>query len=169
MTVQIRTVAGAPASIEDLLRAVQERVPADKMADFLRIVGGLPEATQLVSALAILTGSAVAISAEPPGVDFADACAYRPGLPSLAQVRAHEKRGGWWMVYIPEDDEEAALHLVRPGEHAGNLCTNGVGWSPLPFVEWWEHPRVLWRPCSKDGTPCAWPTPQEAQATEGAA
>lgn len=63
---------------------------------------------------------------------------YRPGLPSVEQKRAHEARGGWWMI----QESHLAPRIMR----ADNRAYFG-------FVS--QSCRS--RPCLPDGTLCPWP------------
>lgn len=76
---------------------------------------------------------------------------YRPGLPSVEQVRAHEARGGWWQGRYP------ACRSLPP--QIG--CFQRPFGLPMEF----SHIRYItdspssvleYRPCDADGTPCEW-------------
>lgn len=83
------------------------------------------------------------------------AVAYRPGMPSSKQVRAHEARGGWWqflyegeegpcMVKLRWEDHDGDASLIV-GRHAGRIEFSRVS------------PPSSCRPVTfPDGTPCPW-------------
>jgi hypothetical protein len=70
--------------------------------------------------------------------------AYRSGLPSVEQVRAHEAAGGAWQIF------------------AHGPCARIWPISEQYLKDWLdEQPWLLkarWRPCSADGTPVDWST-----------
>ncbi len=80
---------------------------------------------------------------------------YRPGLPSVEQVRAHEARGGWWMVRR-ENFPHVALRrwVVRKGAIFDvEVGDTEVGLEVATLIS-----GALCRPCTAaaDGTPCEW-------------
>lgn len=79
---------------------------------------------------------------------------YRPGLPTMEQVQAHESRGGVWMWRGPEWDANEPSEFARPGHRGGNRCLAPEGRTDLPWIAEWTS--ALWRPCFPDGTTCPW-------------
>lgn len=63
---------------------------------------------------------------------------YRSGLPSVEDVRAHEERGGLWMIIWLAAKEAAFIHQ------------GSANWQVIDV-----HDRL--RPRLPDGTPCPWP------------
>jgi len=95
---------------------------------------------------------------------------YRPGLPSVEAVRAHQQRvplGAWQIRYPDRPDawpEWRQFFVIEAGQ-----VTNGtrqetacVGMPAallcgivLPVAD--SGPLIECRPCTPDGTPCPWP------------
>lgn len=111
----------------------------------------------------------VAVPLPDPAAPTAPDTAYRPGLPDMEQVRAHEARGGWWMGRIEKrpqrwPDALRFVNMIATGKiiqyaegndghfFAGPTLTNPLGdWDDEAFLA-----RYAWRPCLPDGTPCPW-------------
>lgn len=90
------------------------------------------------------------------------AVAYRPGLPTPDQVRAHEAAtGGAPSLWMLEGSTPWFVRLCILGNN--EVCEaegdGEDGWEPVPEHRrrWggdWKHWRL--RPCLPDGTPCPW-------------
>lgn len=76
---------------------------------------------------------------------------YRPGLPTVEQVRAHEARGGWWAWRI--DKKRPPLHQ-RLMLHHGVLALDSDG---CCWYEASDSDSIQRYPILPDGTPCGWP------------
>lgn len=78
---------------------------------------------------------------------------YRPGLPSVDQVRAHEARGGWWQSrgQVTWSDGSITNELRVYQLQVSTLAEMFEDWEPEDHMRWSR------RPCSPDGTPLPWP------------
>ncbi len=106
---------------------------------------------------------------------------YRLGLPSVEQVRAHEKRGGWWLGRIEKrprrwPDALRFVNMIVSGElllfsdgNDGHFFTGYEGvdekdrhHGPVlgrPLGDWDDEEflvRYAWCPCLTNGKPCPW-------------
>jgi hypothetical protein len=123
------------------------------------------ERDQARAALARLTATLHSLSAMSPALaaaleiqpswiralEIAEDTAYRPGLPTVEQVRGHEARGGLWQVLIAEGwVANRGLRALPVGvaEFFGS-----EGWLLADPARWLN---VKARPCTTDGTPCSW-------------
>lgn len=78
------------------------------------------------------------------------AVAYRPGLPTVAQVGAHEERGGWWQTSVFEKHDFVSVRRWwAAGDHIEEHNRERAAFIPVVSVAWC-------RPCLPDGTPCPW-------------
>lgn len=97
---------------------------------------------------------------------------YRPRVPSVEQVRAHEQvvpEGTWQIMYSDKParfPEWRQLSVRCAGETSQGqsldvdtvVMASAYGWLPVSASE-----GSLWRPVTKDGTPVDWRTLEVAQ------
>lgn len=93
---------------------------------------------------------------------------YRPGLPGVEQVKAHEERGGWWQAQRPKGLQMLRLAVRRWGEvEAVCASTSDATFGPQE-PEYFSKSSL--RPASPEGDPMPWPgepTKREADRVEG--
>ncbi len=81
---------------------------------------------------------------------------YRPGLPTIEQVRAHNRaHGGWWQ-FLCEGEEGPSMVKLRWEDHDGDsslIVGRRAGRIEFACIS----PPAFCRPVTfPDGTPCAW-------------
>ena len=104
--IQIRTVAGTPATMNDVIAAARERVPAEQLPELARLMGHVPEAAALAGDLATLTRVPFSITAEPVGfVSAPDA----GELLRLVELALNNDQVGWY--------RHTAMALEQAGRH----------------------------------------------------
>lgn len=78
---------------------------------------------------------------------------YRPGLPSVEDVRAHEERGKRWHRRHRDGTYPADIVSLYIHAREGTIWEHdGGGARPAVADTLFEY-----RPCLPDGTPCPWP------------
>ena len=88
-------------------------------------------------------------------------CAYRLGPPSAKEVRAHEKRGGWWMRKSPSRNcgPVTLVELrVVDGQIEGRYSNGSWGWRDVDMICCFPI-----RPCSPDADALSWLGPAKQE------
>jgi hypothetical protein len=88
---------------------------------------------------------------------------FRPGLPSIDDVRKHERHGGAWMFSVPRlglGVDTVALHAVAHGI----VANFGDGWRVLDLDS--DHSHILHRPIDRYGYALPWPDEVPKMANE---
>jgi hypothetical protein len=94
-------------------------------------------------------------TAAPESASETDDVPYRPGPPTVEQVRAHEKRGGRWQVMDPEGKRPGEAWLEMLCVNRDVIILRGLTCvAALHRMEW--SARSSFRPCMPDCTPFPW-------------
>ena len=83
---------------------------------------------------------------------YLSACAYKPGLPSVEEVREHEKRGGWWQAQRPKGLQMLHLSIRRYG--GIDMIFAKTTQDEFGPMEADYYSKSGLRPCTPDGWPC---------------
>lgn len=79
---------------------------------------------------------------------------YRPGLPTIEQVRAHEARGGRWQILDPKGKYPSEAWAETLSALDQTVVLRAARDVALEMMPW--STRSLYRPCMPDCTPCPW-------------
>lgn len=78
-------------------------------------------------------------------------------VPSLAEVKAHESRGGCWLLRDGATVDGVRAKVIRDGDGHETVVTN-YNWNNGEFLELGGSEETgEWRPVLEDFWPCLWP------------